>query len=685
MTHRLARMLLFSLLLAPAFGLADCPLPGISCPATSVLLANTPSTDTTRVVYLAGNLSNEKLVMLGAAIAAAERPGLLLLDSKKAANAQRRLLQSYRPNRVIPIGRFVNGISDLEQRLEWKVESILDWRSNLPLELCRQFQLTTDSVVVCPAQPYRQLLLAACLAGVMRAPLYVLHGEANETKELRDWISKGRSTTIFAVATAAKACQALKEVHVERLADENAVATAYRQRQLKRGPIDSLVVANPADIDHPSGVMSVLAPWITIQKRGVLLLTNDAGDNVPELVQDALRHKELQRAENLILVADLQAIPTERRPNPFPEGKDPFIEMEPLTPSNSEPYTFSTGRLFHDDPSVVTLMLARQQLLPKSGQPRKALVVSNPGGSLPMLETFSRNSAKEIRNVGYETTTLFGPEVSRDALRRLLPQQDVFLWEGHHNTLIKEWGFADWTEPLQPSLVFLQSCLALKDYKAQPLLERGALCVVGSSTRIYSASGGAFALSFFDSMLYEQRSMGASLRQAKNFLVAYSQLKEKRLGGDAKLTAANLRSAWAFSLWGDPTLKLPPPETPEDALPGVRHTVQGNVITVKMPQTAHERAITSKYKAQMLPNGRLAGLITRDLDETRPTLVPFVFAEIALPHAPARKTPQLSSRASSNRYVFCWDARRRSGYLLLIPRESDGEELKFHVHWEESE
>src|SRR5207248_2584126 len=141
----------------------------------------------------------------------------------------------------------------------------------------------------------------------------------------------------------------------------------------------------------------------------------------------------------------------------------------------------------------------------------------------------------------------------------------------------------------------------------------------------------------------------------------YARLKEKRLGKDARLTAANLRSAWAFTLWGDPTLRLPLPEVPEDALPPVRHTVRGNTITLALPTTAHDKATTSKYKAQMLPNGRLAGLISKDEDDEHKPLVPFVFAEVALPHAAAGKKPELHSRLPSRRWVFCWDERRRCG------------------------
>src|SRR5262249_30289767 len=161
---------------------------------------------------------------------------------------------------------------------------------------------------------------------------------------------------------------------------------------------------------------------------------------------------------------------------------------------------------------------------------RKVLLVSNPGGSLPLLEMFSRNTQKELINRGYRTTALFGTEVTKDEVRRQLPQHDIFLWEGHQSTLVKEYGFPEWNEPLPPSFAFIQSCLALTDAKVHPLLQRGALGVVGSSTRMYSASGGAFALAFFDALLYDHRSIGGGLRQAKNFLLAYSLLKEKRLG-----------------------------------------------------------------------------------------------------------------------------------------------------------
>ncbi len=239
----------------------------------------------------------------------------------------------------------------------------------------------------------------------------------------------------------------------------------------------------------------------------------------------------------------------------------------------------------------------------------------------------------------------------------------------------------DWEEPMQPSLVFLQSCLALKDYKAHPLLSRGAVGVIGSSTRTYSASGGACSLAFFNALLYEGQTVGASLRQAKNFLMVYTMLKDKRLGTDAKRSGANLRAAWAFTLWGDPTATLPRPEKPADALPTVSHDVTGNTITVQVPTQRHGKVQSGKYQVEMPANGRLAGLLRKEKLEDGQPLVPFVFAEVRLPRAKTGHVPTLSSRLPSSHWVFNWDERRGVGYLLIEPRSKEDSEIRFHVKW----
>jgi hypothetical protein len=255
----------------------------------------------------------------------------------------------------------------------------------------------------------------------------------------------------------------------------------------------------------------------------------------------------------------------------------------------------------------------------------------------------------------------------------------VFLWEGHHATLVKEWGFCEWAEAVPP-FVFLQSCLALMEEKVQPLLDRGAVAVVGTSTRTYSASGGAFSLAYFNAILYEQRTLGEALRQAKNFMQAYIQLKEKRLGADARRTGANHRAAWAFTLWGDPTLKLPPAVKSPQRQP-VRHEVVDGTLRVKLPDEKHERIRSEVYRADLSSNARMAGLVRGQRGDSVRPLVPLVFAEVPLLKGPEGRVPRLTSRLPEDHYVFNWDARRRCGYLLALPRARDRDELRFQVRW----
>jgi Peptidase family C25 len=302
------------------------------------------------------------------------------------------------------------------------------------------------------------------------------------------------------------------------------------------------------------------------------------------------------------------------------------------------------------------------------------------------LETCSRVSAAELANSGYDVTPLFGRALYPSRLRTELPRHDLVLWEGHHNTLINDWHFPSWDEPLPPSFVFLQSCLALTEEKVTPLLARGSMAVLGSSSRIYSATGGAFSGAYLDAVLYDRQSLGAALRQAKNFLTAYGQLKEKRLD-NARLTGANLRSAWAFTLWGDPTLRLPAPPVPTDAKPAVRCVVNGDAIAMHVPEAtfdfAGDRPSGSpvRYQVPFRPNARIAGLV-RPADEGK-LLVPLAFAEVPLPHGPVGATPRLVTKLADSQWVFVWDARRRVGSLLAMPKTTGEQVMRFRVEWDQ--
>ncbi len=675
MAQTSARMLLFALFSALAFSLVGGPFPAHS-------VADTPPPDPQpkKTVYLAGALSHDETLVFTAAVSAADPRAVVLFDSPITTPYLKAFLAAYDPDRVVPVGSFRDGLDDLRERIGRSTAEPLTMPS-----LGATLFPRVERAVVCPAEPRGPLLQSACLAGLLKAPLFITHDREDEA-EFRRAVVGWKPTEVYAVAGAVRACRQIPEVRLVPLPTERAVADSCRRELAKRGTAATLVIANPDDLYDGRGGMSSLAPWLALGHDAPLLLTNSDGDDVEAIVAAALKHKEFRPADAVLIAANRQGVPMRVRPNPLPGEHDPLIDLEPLTPEGNEPFSFAVGRIFHDDRSVVSLMIARQRLLAASHGPRRAYIASNPGGNLPLLETFSRNTAKEFQNAGYETTAKFRGDVSKDELRTALPEQDIFLWEGHHSTLIREFKVPDWTEPAVPSFVFLQSCLALTEEKAQPLLRRGAVGVIGSPVRTFSASGGACSLAFFDALLYDGQSLGGGLRQAKNFLLAYAQLKEKRLGKDAKQTGANLRAAWAFTLWGDPTLTLPRPERPSGALTGVKHEVQGNTIIVSLPEKRHDKVESNKFQVEMPPNARLAGLIRKEegADAEKP-LVPFVFAEVALPKAPAGQVPELHTKLPASHYVFCWDERRRTGYLLVTPRARDEKELRFHVSWTKPE
>ena len=482
MSHRTARLMFFSLLSALAFGLVG-PALLPSAQTVAAPWADKARAETRHTVFLAGGLSREQLVTLSAALAASEHPGILLIDSEESTPHHQRFLKEYRPDTLVPVGAFKQDddtVAGLTEVLDGKVSPVVPWKDGPPLDLWQQLFPKAEQVVVCPAKPYRQLLQAACLAGAARRRSMSFTARRANRVSCAAFSRRGKRRVCSRSAPPPRNAPSRPASRWSKLANESAVAAEHVRRQVAHGPVHTLVVANPADLKAENAAMSPLAPWIAAQRRAPLLLTNAKGDNVVDLVEAATKKRDLRRVDNLLFVADLTAIPMETRPNPVPDGKDPTIDMEPLTPTGDEPFSFATGRMFHADPSVVALMLARERLLARERreQPhaRKALLCSNAITSddsvgLPLLEAFSRNTASEFQNRGYETTTLFGKDVKKDDLRRLLPEQDIFLWEGHHNTLIKEFQMHEWGEPLQPSLIFLQSCLALKDYKAQPILE----------------------------------------------------------------------------------------------------------------------------------------------------------------------------------------------------------------------
>jgi hypothetical protein len=611
-----------------------------------------------RTVVIASGLTETDFLLVSCAAKASEANAVLLADAPPLRRSLESFLKAYQPARVLWVGHTALATEPIRRTWNAQAISVDDGMS-----LAERLYPKAPKAVVAAPTPRPVLLQAAALAGTLRVPLLVAPASDCYPRIRRVLDRWGTKEVIMAGVPSNSLPHG--GLRVEQLPDAESIS---RRRQEELREPRTLIVTNPTD-----GRMSFLAPLIAVNHNAPLLCTNERGDDAAQRVRETSTRPGCRHIDTVIFIGSPAAIPTIKRPNPE-VGKDREIEMEPLTPVGKEPQSFAVGRLYHEEPATVLLMLARQGILEHLQSPR-ALIVSNSGSSLALLETFSRNTAGELQNRGLETQSRFGDEVNAEELRQLMTRQDLFIWEGHHLTMVRDYQMPLWDEPLAPSLVCLQSCLALNDGEAGILLRRGAVAVVGSSSRTYSGSGGAFTLALVDALLYEGQSLGGALRQAKNFLQAYALLKEKRLGSRARQAGANIRSAWAFTLWGDPTLRFPlPAHAPE--LAAIGHSTRGRTLTITLPELRHDRVTSGAYEARMPPNARLAGLMSMDEEEDRQKLVPLAFVEVAFKVAPS--TPTVTSRLPQKDWIFLWDERRSAGYLLVRIGNREKPKLEFH-------
>src|SRR5262245_43112745 len=85
-----------------------------------------------RVVYVGSGLTEEGLIVLGAAVAAARPSAELLLDSTRAARANEQFLAAYRPRDVIAVGPSPERAEAVERRLGTRLAETLEWTRGPP-------------------------------------------------------------------------------------------------------------------------------------------------------------------------------------------------------------------------------------------------------------------------------------------------------------------------------------------------------------------------------------------------------------------------------------------------------------------------------------------------------------------------------------------------------------------------
>ena len=196
-----------------------------------------PQTATVRVVHVIGAVSDDELTAVTVNIASARPDSVVLIDSPKAAKVNEEFLAVFKPTEVVPVGRFPDGVDGLATapRRETTVRRELDR-------------------VVSAGRKGRRLPAAAAApvparrgpGGALRAPLVVVNGE-DDAAELKRRLADWKTDEVIAVGKAAELFPEKGGVRVVALPGEAAVSGATVRRLLTDGPVENLIVANPAD------------------------------------------------------------------------------------------------------------------------------------------------------------------------------------------------------------------------------------------------------------------------------------------------------------------------------------------------------------------------------------------------------------------------------------------------------
>jgi len=218
-------------------------------------------------------------------------------------------------------------------------------------------------------------------------------------------------------------------------------------------------------------------------------------------------------------------------------------------------------------------------------------------------------------------------------------------------------------------IVILQSCYSLNDQALTRVHDLGGVALVGSATKIHSASGSTFMKAMLDGVIYRGDTVGEALRDARNYFLCLQDLKNQR--GHTQ-QAKSYRVALSFTLWGDPEVRV----FPNKLAPPHRETVKAEWsgparITLTMPEKRLPTVKAERYVMKHFPGSQAAGVVKRkgEGDEAPRHLLPFHFARLEMPAGfdIDRYSRLVRDGDKTVRAVFRTDEQRRYLYVLYFP------------------
>jgi len=170
-------------------------------------------------------------------------------------------------------------------------------------------------------------------------------------------------------------------------------------------------------------------------------------------------------------------------------------------------------------------------------------------------------------------------------------------------------------------LVFFQSCNSLAF--SEIALRFGAAGVIGSTTRIHSASGSAFAHAFVQGLLWKGATVGEALRDTRSFFLLVDDLKVLR--GQKKRREAR-RVAWSFLYLGDPELRPLALDARGPKRRGLAlRPASGGALKVKAPRRRLAKSEARDFRMRAYARSYTAGMVRRSKKSKTRNLAPLHF------------------------------------------------------------
>lgn len=487
------------------------------------------------------------------------------------------------------------------------------------ITLAKTFLKNSPEIILSSVNSPTHFLQASTLAAHFRLPLIPF--DNMDFHALRNLVNQIGVRKIYVIADSKPIIlQELAEIKVTKL--EISQIQELLHLKIGREKIRNIILTSLPQEEDPRRIYNQpvsYAPYISLLRSAPIVFTSSNSGIVAEQDLFSYIHRFNLQPQTITILADYEKIETIEIDDQLKNTVyNADMQLEPGSgPQGGDALPFGVGRLPFRKLSALSLFYAKVQDRQRMYQDvhPEFIMISNlkewDEYGLPLAETISRATVNELRNFKLKGKEFYR-KVFKNKINEAAVKTGLIIFEGHNDTLDaldyreKNGTYIPANYVNNPFLI-LQSCNSLGD--AETIFEQGAIGMIGSSTRVHSASGSSLIKAYLDSILYQNATVGEALREAKNYFLAITQLKAARGHQEQNKT---FRAALTFRLWGDPEMRLFSKQLRPPVKPGITaKALDSKTIEISTPDKSYRKLASRFYVLKHFPNAQTAGFVTR--------------------------------------------------------------------------